>query len=47
MGLKLNKKYYKIVVIEDNFIHCHGTQEDLLIKNGIYFDSIFREMLKI
>ena len=32
--------------VKDNFIHCYGTQEDLLIKHGINFDSIFREMLK-
>tara|TARA_A100001015_G_scaffold315555_1_gene427637 strand:+ start:1527 stop:1670 length:144 start_codon:yes stop_codon:yes gene_type:complete len=47
MGLKLNKKYNIIFIIEDNFIHCNGTQEDLLIKYGINFDSISREKLKI
>lgn len=47
MGLKLNKKYNKIFISEDNLIHCCGTQEDLLIKHWINYDSISREMLKI
>jgi transketolase len=33
--------------LKDSFIHCYGTQEDLLNKHGLNFDNIYKDMLKL
>lgn len=33
--------------VKDKFIHCYGTQDELLIKHGINFNNIYKDLLKI